>query len=78
MINFIRPILPILPIFSVYLLLIQSVYAFPSRSTTVEQKGMTTVNSPAPWISGWNLKDQAESLSHLLKIKSQTDLNKQK
>lgn len=75
MINFIRRTLPIFPLLFAYLLCVQSTYAFPSRSTTVEQKGMTTVNSPAPWIAGWNLKDQAESLSHLLKIKAQSDLN---
>ena len=69
-----RP-LPLLSVFCGILLLAQSAHAFPSRSTTVEQKGMTTVNSPSPWISGWNLKDEAESISHLLKIKSQGDLN---
>lgn len=55
--------------------LIQPISAFPTRSTTVEQKGMTTVESPAPWISGWNLKGQADNLSHLLKLKSQQDIN---
>ena len=44
--------------------------AFPSRSTQVEEKGFTAVESPLPWISGWDLSQQAVNVKGLLSSKS--------
>ena len=44
--------------------------AFPSRSTQVEEKGLTAVESPLPWISGWDLSQQAVNVKDLLSSKS--------
>lgn len=44
--------------------------AFPARSTQVEEKGFTSVESPLPWISGWNLNGQAKNVKDLLSSKA--------
>ena len=46
-------------------------HAFPARSTQVEEKGFTAIESPLPWISGWDLSGQATNVRALLTSKAQ-------
>ena len=47
------------------------IHAFPARSTQVEEKGFIAVESPLPWISGWDLSHQATNVKSLLQSKAQ-------
>ena len=41
-------------------------HALPTRSIVVDQKGLVTTESPAPWIAGWGLDGKALNLKGIL------------
>ena len=46
--------------------LLPPAHSLPARSTTVAEKGMMMVDSPLPWVSGWNLQGAATNVMTIL------------